>query len=486
MVTGNNNSEILTIKEPTLVRSPIIIEHHGKNSTMSSDATKTEGAEEPFIRINTYKININDIVKFKLSSSGFIPTLDIVFYDRDKIFSGDFVKDGDYVELYIRSKNDKKFKKIRTDFDIIKVVSNPTDDGIVYSLSCVQKIPMIFRERQISLLNDSSFNHLMQICDLTGLGFASNEVSTEDRMTRLCPSDTLGNFIKKTTETSYKNDDSFFTSYIDIYDYLCFVNVNNTFSLDDELEDAYLDVISELSKDKNATDDGVKSKLVFTNLPKYEGTSSFITKYSLFNNSGNIWMNNGYMTNVQYMDMDDLQFRAFKMDTLTTRGAENDYIILKGKSGDNSYLNHIRDNVNPRLYSTLREGNLHPNYHYAKSLNNRNNLEIEKMGMTVQLDGFSSNIYRYKRIPVAIYTTGDIVTATINTTRNEQNGDNMNNGANNYDNNWILNTFMSGWYVVKDYYISWDNDSGFSQVVNLLRREWNTPISAGALKKINN
>lgn len=476
-------NEILTIKEPSITRAPIILEHYGKEQANSADATKIEGSDNPVIRINTFEIMYTDLIKFKLSSVNFLPTLDIVFYDRDKIFSGDFVKDGDLVEIYIRSRNDKKFKKIRTDFDILKVSSIvDNDEVIIYSLSCVQKIPNIFKEVQFGLKEDTSFNHLIEVCDKSGLGFASNEVSTFDKMTRICANKTVGNFINDITYSAYKNDESFYTSYIDIYDYLCFVNVNECFSLSNEAEETEIDIMTAANRDKGTTEEGSKSKLFFSNHPDVAGSTGFVKKFSLFNNSGNIWMSQGYNSITRYMDMDELEFRNFLVDPLTTKGAEKDFIILKGKAGDNSYLEHSRCNFFGRMFSNLNEGSLHPNYYYAKNLNTQNNIEITKMGANITLHGFSSNIYRYKRIPLLIFDSGNILNKT-NSIANNSETDNKQSEIGN-ENDLILNDFLSGFYVVKDFSINWDSSTGFSQSINLIRREWPIPVTSGIMKKI--
>ena len=48
--------------------------------------------------------------------------------------------------------------------------------------------------------------------------------------------------------------------------------------------------------------------------------------------------------------------------------------------------------------------------------------------------------------------------------------------------NFIANSFISGFYVVRDYSINWDRVDQFTQTVNLMRREWPQPYSAGIAK----
>jgi hypothetical protein len=485
MITGANNCEILTIKDPVIKREGIAVENTSKDKQFIADASKTEGLNSPIIKINNYRVPESSIIKFRLNSSGFIPTLDLVFIDDDELFTGDFAKDGDLLQVYIRSANDKSFKKIRTDFDILKIGSQTTqDEKTIYSFSCVQKIPDLFREMDISLKGDTSFNHLIQICDLTGLGFASNEVSTNDKMNRPCANKKLGEFINDLVSSTYKNDDSFFTSYIDIYDYLCLVNVNSTFSLDTELEDGEIDSISTYISDKSSTEEGIETKIVFTNHDRYSNSTNYITKYSPFNNSGEIWMNSGYSGINKYVDMDELVYREFNVDPLTTKGAEKSQIILKGKPGDNSYKNYTRCHYLGRQYSTLEQGNLHPNYMYAKTLNSQNNIEINKMGINIELRGFSSNIYRYKRVPIIIFKKNNISAKVVIQANEINKGNEVDDSSHENENEYILDNFLSGFYVVRDYRINWVQGEGFTMSVSLVRREWNLPNSVNEFKKI--
>jgi hypothetical protein len=487
MQTGANNSEILTIKEPAIELDELTMPlDNPAPPAQIPDRTKTAGSAAPVIKINTYKLVPDSIIKFSMTSAGFIPTIKITFVDNTKQFGGDFPKDGDLLEVYIRSSNDAKFKKLRINFDITSITSKPFQGMISYSLSGIMRIPDMFSEQQISLPEDSSYNHLLEICELLKLGFASNETKTDDDMPRFNPNNTMKDFLTKTLETCYKDEDSFFTSYIDLFYYLCFVNVNTLFSLNEEFEDSTIDTVSSLIQDKDgdSAQEGQDTKLFFTNHPKYVETSSYITDYRLFNNAGDIWMSNGYKRYSQYMDMDSFEFQSFFVDPFTTTGSENDFVILKGKQGDNSYEKQNKYAYLGRMYSTENEGNLHPNYHYSKILNHQNNQELNKMGLTIVLNQVSSNIYRYKRIPLAIFERGGNMINNQNMqTRDEDRGTVAEQSPDDTyarTESWLKNNFLSGWYVVRDYSINYSK-AGITQTVNLIRREWPTPTSAGTI-----
>ena len=482
------NTEILTIKEPVIELKPIEVEDQNPSGDSIPKQDKILGSATPVIRINTYNISSDFIIKFKISSIGFVPNIELVFTDTTNQFQGDFPKDGDLLEVYIRSRNNDKFKKIRIDFDIIKINGKVDAEGInIYSISGIMRVPDLFSEQQISLSSDTSYNHLLKICDLISLGFASNDTKTNDKMPRFNPNNTIKDFIKNTIDTSYKDEDSFFTSYIDLYYYLCFVNVNSLFSINEDLEDGTIDALTAAMQDKGQDGkEGNDTKILFSNHPKFEETTNYIKSYALFNNSGDIWMNNGYKRYSQYMDMDNFEFQSFFIDPFTTEGAESNSVLLKGRQGDTSYEKQNKYIYLGRMYSTENEGNLHPNYHYSKILNYQNNEELNKMGLTIELADISSNIYRYKRIPIAIFRNKNGVLSNISMQEGDkQRGTSATQGDDVYskDDSYIQDNFLTGFYIVRDYSINWTRD-GFTQTVNLIRREWPIPNSAGTIKNI--
>jgi hypothetical protein len=491
MQTGSNNSEILTIKEPNIKLDEIVTVQVESPNNEIADKSKSLGNSTPFVKINGYSLDTTSIIKFKINCAGFVPTISLAFQDTTKQFQNDFPKDGDLIELYIRSRNNDKIKKIRVNFDILNIQGFADKGTTVYKLNGIMRVPNLFSDSQFSLGNDTSYNHLLQVCDKIDLGFASNEVSTSDSMLRFNANNTIKDFIVKLSETIYKDDKSFFTTYVDLYYYLCLVNVNNLFSLDETMEEGAADLVSALTQDKSNQSEQVQgnTKILLSNHPSFDNSTNYITSYSLFNNAGDIWMSNGYKRYSQYMNMDTYEFDSFFVDPLTTDGSEKNLVILKGKAGDNYYENQNKYTYIGRIYSTQNEGNLHQNYHFAKILNYQNNAELNKMGLSITLKDISSSIYRFKRIPVAIYEKdGNLVNnANMRNSDSSRNQENENISSSDYEKteNMIANNFLSAFYVVSDFSINFENGKGFTQTVNLVRREWNMPYPAGIVKNKN-
>ena len=484
----SNNSEILTVKEPSIVLEQIETENYEVQNQSIPSKSKYLGNNTPYIKINGYEMDAKSIIKFSVSCVGFIPTISLAFEDVTKQFQNDFPKDGDLIELYIRSRNDNLKKKIRVNFDILKISGFTSKGSPIYKLSGIMKVPNLFSEQQLSFPLDTSYNHLISVCDNIELGFASNETSTIDSMPRFNPNNTIKDFIVKTSKSIYKDDNSFFNTYIDLYYYLTLVNVNNLFSMDETMEDGIADLITAITQDKTNDSEGVEaenSKILLSNHRSFDNTTNYIKDYNLFNNAGEIWMSNGYKRYSQVMNMDTYEFNSFFVDPMTTEGAENNLVLLKGKAGDNSYEMQNKYRYQGRQFSTENEGNLHPNYKFAMILNYQNNEELNKMGLTITLQDISSSISRYKRIPVAIYEKGgSLITNAQLKNGDTERGTDADQEGNMYDRpeNEIANSFISGFYIVRDYSINWDRGNGFTQTVNLLRREWPLSASAGIVK----
>ena len=327
------------------------------------------------------------------------------------------------------------------------------------------------------------------------LGFASNEDGTDDLMARICADTGRDEWIAETTRSAYKDDDSFFTSYVDLHYYLCMVNINKQFSLEDVMED--VTAISQIdysmqSPQDAASEDGVPGSLRLSNSQDVAGTNMHIASYNLVNKTGEIWMANGYRRNVKYLNLNennnDGEFQGleqFLITPLNTPGSEESEIPMRGRATDPAeyWENNTKAKYLGKQPSEEFE-NVHSNYMFAIANNIGNNSEINKMSMTVILEAVNWALYRYQRIPVIIYNTGEVQNKTLEN-RDRQLGDDEQptnaetDEAANYSEpgQMVKNEFLSGYYVISEitYKYSRDN-SKIMQHLSLLRREW--PISA--------
>ena len=369
---GAVSKNILTITEPVIKVDPfdIIDIESGNTGDGGNDQNKTNdnlskfvGDTYPAIRINEYDFNKSDILNFMLTLEDFLPSLTVTVMDSKGTFNiSQFPKDGDVLSLYIRSKDEKIYKPIRMDFDILSIDSPVVDNNsntptanskesaagtitLTYTFDCRAKIPDLLGEVCKGYDLDSSFNHLQQISDELQLGFASNVTNTDDKMVRIIPYDTRLKFILDNTNTAYSDDNSFYTSYIDPYYYINFVNLNKQLEYDEDLEDSIVTLTFDISIDKGNTDLSAvdESKLFLTNLDKGSvGTSRKIAAYSIINNSGEIILENGYNRTAQYYDEDDKQYRKFIVSPLVTENLHPDLNPLRGRNDEKRYKTQVK------------------------------------------------------------------------------------------------------------------------------------------------
>jgi hypothetical protein len=266
------------------------------------------------------------------------------------------------------------------------------------------KIPGLFAEKCKKFPIGSSFDHIQDVCEDIGLGFASNETSSDDIMARLMPFETYETFIEETIGHAYKDDNSFWTWYVDPYYYLCMVNINKQFSTEDKLEDVNISMVTPPSGQPNEeqTKDTIKGKLMLTNRSDRAGTNIYIENWSQDKKSAQTWINHGYKRYSQYFSITDenaTEYVSTFVDPLTTEGAENDAIIQKGRPKDEFYKSQVKY----KYFGKQSSDNVHENYIFSKLLNFQNLEEIKKVSLNVDMAGMNFYIYRYMRIPVIVY-----------------------------------------------------------------------------------
>lgn len=504
------DTNILTITEPTIELEPFEIADIESNSTgaetSSNDGpvdrsknkdklSKRVGDTAPALRVNGYDFQKNDILYWELVLDGFIPTMTATVIDQKGVFTvSQFPKDGEVVELYIASKDEDTFKPIRMDFDIIDVdcsTAPSENQGLGGSqmeaqritFTCTAKIPGLLAETCESYGRDTSFNHLQTMADNLQLGFASNVTETKDEQVRFCACETRLNCIQREVMHSYADDNSFFVAHIDPYYYLNFVNFNQQLILEDNVEDTLVSLVQAISE-KNMQDtdvDKIERKLVLTNSAKtgQAGQSFFIKEFALINNAGLISLKNGYKRIIQYYDEGSREFMEFTLDTLTADNLPANYLPLKGKSDEDRYKKDIKYKYLGIQSDVEEDGNVHANYKYALIQNFQNTEELEKLNLKIVLPTANMSLYRYQRVPVAIYEKNAARTENMRQ-KEEKSGieqDKSKDAKTDDITGDKLNSFYSGYYVIsKMKYIYRQARGIMEQELVLTRREWPSPI----------
>jgi hypothetical protein len=500
--------DILTIVEPTILVDEVFIEAEDgeeaeketnvNNNAQTVQQTSMEGGVFPMLQIGSIKVSQDAIDGMTLRLNSFIPTAIFEVIDIDnKLTDISYPLDGDVVSLYIRPRPIEEYRPIRIDFDIEGISSLPKEGSTPasYTFRCVMKVPLLTADVLQGFASGNSFDHLIECAEGLGLGFASNEEGTDDQMARICAQQSRREFISQTTVSAYKDDDSFFTSYIDTHYYLCMVNINKQFSEIDEMEPVSVSQIvqNELQVGSTADPVGPSATLRLSNGQDVSGTDMHIKSYNLINKSGDVWMNNGYARDLRYLNLNENNaggenagLEKFLITPLNTPGTEGEKIPLRGRIDEDFWRENNTVKYLGKQPSEEFE-NVHGNYMYAIASNFGNTQEIGKMVMEIELAVINWSLYRYQRIPVLIYTEGAINNKNLQN-RDEQLGENEQpkngddevdaEGPANYDepNQQVKNEFLSGYYVISEMTYKYNKESGnLTQNLRLLRREWPIP-----------
>jgi hypothetical protein len=464
-----------------------------------NDPTMQVGVMTPWVSINSMVIQRENLNSFELNLNDRIPTIFVSFKDKKNAMAIDGPLDSGIISIYIKPPDHENQRPIRLDFNITGFDGNPKSR--VYACSGILRLPKFFGELCQAFKPNTSFEHLKKICQDLGIGYASNESATADSMARLIPFENYEFFIDDTVKTSYKDDDSFFDWYIDPWYNLCFVNVNKQFELEDKFEKINISAwppISAAPLGESGAGSAEIATFMLSNIHPYLISNLGIEGFTIKNNAGDVAIKNGYQRNGYWLNIDGKTIKPENAysEALTTPGAEQDFILLKGRKRDDNtahdYRNWNKASWLGKQSLNTNQGNVHENYAFAKILNHQNLEELRKTNLDLNMRGINFYIYKYQKIPVAIYESGAEEIKAALTYRNDLLGD-FTKEVNPEDKNddiynqegmidshgatlQVINTFLSGYYVVGGIKYVWNKTPGYmKQELVLIRREWPIP-----------
>ena len=172
----------------------------------------------------------------------------------------------------------------------------------------------------------------------------------------------------------------------------------------------YVDIEDELSRDINeelgVTSFGLEEaanvenkedqigSLMLSNDISMEGTNMFLDSYKIINNSTNVSLLEGYLTKTKYYNESNKELLVFDIDSISTEGGK-----LVMKSGDQDFYNR---NINLVYNGKIDIDNAHKNFNYSAIQNDRNVVELTKLGLDAVLNNPNFNLYRFQKIKVMI------------------------------------------------------------------------------------
>lgn len=515
----NKNKEIVRIFVDPTVEKKIVLDELSISVSDSNlnyknhKVTDTAGIIYPVIKINDYIISPQEIKYFEIDTSDFLPKIKLVLnLALDKFIYKEMPKDGDIISIAIRPTSDT-LTPIRNDYVILSAYSTPKStsydlDVTTMTLMGELFIPYIQSDLMQFGFIGTSKEAIRDIAIRLGLGFATNdEENTNDKQTWLCCINSPLNYISDVTKRAWKDDKSFYKTWIDCYYNLNFINVNKFLIAPENGLDITV-MTHNLEKgfywgEYPSQDNTKLLPKIFTNFKTMDSTPFYIKKWQVMNRSTSITFSTGTEIETGFFSHNQNLYNANQQQIFNIANVPcyqedklNSYILLRGRAkydpsintneqarANYDYKDYIRspwmgiqytmsdvDAYDSNNSNNTWSGNCHKNYSRSWTHNYINNMELEKITLHINVSGQNLNVLKGEKVPVLL------------TEKNPFNAQYTNPDPS--TNNPDLNRFYSGWYIILGSKISWDpnNNDGNNNYYNnfvtsyvLGRREWPTP-----------
>lgn len=482
--------KIVTITKPTL--TPDVLEFDSVGEGEDGARANTSKGMNVLVVINKYTFPEDDIKYMSLDCTGYFPTLQLSVIDGKGQFSIDtFPRDGDVISIRIGTLDKETYKDIRMDFDIIRVDTPPQFSDVpggTYSFMGRSKIPGLFADECKSYGEGTSLEHIEAIADDLGLGFATNIESADDSMHLITPFTTRHETIQDLVRHSYVDLESFQTYSIDAYYNINYVDLNSIFNSEETFETAIMAYDRVFNDSPTQQEDEVNQRslpLFLSNHSRDQGTNRFIVSSALKNTSGGVMRKNGYKRTIQYYENDSEEgLISHEIVAMSSKNMKDIEEPMRGRRDEDRYKNEVKYKYVGRTMGDVETSNTHLNYEYAAISNMQNLDETKKMSLEIDLETFNPAIYRYQRVPVAMYINE---TERLQADKfNKENKDKAEFQTDKVEEDAIgdpaahvLDEFLSGYYIVDGItYTFRRGDDSVRQKLRLLRREWPSRMNA--------
>lgn len=410
------SDQILQILEPKITPPRIdALDFETKDSANkirlpeSTGYTSQLGKKSPLIKIGEVRLQPDSIVGMHVYLDSFLPRIHVsVIDDNGTLTSVGYPRTNPLLTAYVASTH-KKLKSFSQTFLITSINSIPLPDNRVrYDFIGELYVPKLNGNFIKSYSNATSSQALKKVAEELGLGFATNEDSTNDSMTWINPNLNYKTFIKHITDHSYKNETSFFDCFIDRYYVLNFINVEKQFKQfkdSSEIPETYpsyaTDYLDSSRADLNSNkEEDVTVPLILTNGEFGNAESGLkILEHSMISETGSILKRDGFRKRVMlYTHGEESALKDWFSEPLSQASPDGESLYQKPELDD--YLE------NPVVkWMGVDYKNTHINYKFAKIINTHNRLEADKNALKVKLPGFNMSILRGSRVKVEIYST---------------------------------------------------------------------------------
>jgi len=499
---GRVSARIYNVFESTITLDEMSLTTKGEGPKIKNKIENFVSVEFPLMMVNGYIFGKDEIDYFSINSNEKIPKITIsASFTNEMFLSRDLPKDGDVISVMVRSKSDV-LKPIRNDYVITGLIpgkrSTTAKSSVTMTFFGELFIPGFDSYLGSVAGKGTSMSVLKKLAKTAGLGFNTNEDDTDD-LQIWYGVDTAEEFIEDVTQRAWKDENSFFDWWIDIYYNLNFINVQKQLlSSETKIDSGALVGNVNLSHQWEANDVITnETAKVFSNYISFRSSSFFIRNWRPINKSSKITFDYGtsllctfYEHNkVLYDEVGSKKYWELNIPPAFDPTKLKSHILLRGRSnwdasinnGELAKANYNYDELyqkapwlgiqytisNPEDDNSEWTGNHHKNYMRARVHNTINNIELDKLNLELEVQGVNLNIIRGDKIPVAL-VKNDIAESLMLTPETK--------GME------TLDFFYSGWYYVKGFNLEWtkpgtdDILSNFSQTYILTRREWPTPV----------
>lgn len=442
------------------------------------DFSKSTGLKTFFINVNGMNLDPAAVELCTVDCTQRYPTITLRF----KPNVGEFLnfalpKDGDILSIFYRSTLDE-LKPLRMDFIITDLRAEADGSFVIFG---VINIPNLFKDSSF-VCDGTTIDTYKKLSKELKLGYATNEVSTDDKQKWLCANEPLDTFLQDIKYHAWKNERSFYDAYIDNYYMLNFINVFDQLNNEKKKKvqlgiykfRQFIQTNDESLFKTNEDDIVYDTPLILHNWKYSTSLESSIRDIRITNTSSRISLEEGYQKMLHFYDFNLHEKIELLNESLTSIGVSEDYAPFKSGVFDESWRTNTRHNWGGIAYS-LPVHNTHKYYHKAKAHNHQNLKEIDKFTIEVSLKEVNFNLIRYMIIPVLWYEYGEIARKL------REKGKKFNSVDDGVhikrDIPYILNGFISGFYVLKGFYIDFTgpsigNPPIISQRVVLTRTEY--------------
>jgi hypothetical protein len=522
---GSDDIAIIQYSEPVLTVEELNISKKSYASTgMVPDKISFH---VPVVYINDFMIPQTNITNFCLDYTSFVPQVMVEFVDMtNEMLSTHIPKAGSYIKVFIGGYGDEKYyKPIRQDFVITNINKTNRSSGeyqnfpnagnpMKYKLTGTLNVPLGFRKMPWSSSKINARQAMFNISNTVGLGFATNfnTNSDVDVMKWVNPQNrSYYDFMREITTHSCYSPYTFFTSFIDQYYVLNYVECRRLLSHGGQKTDTpqmiYNCIMPDTEENKPETEDlntGEQkvSYYFLSNSIQFKGWTNYIEEYFELND-GYSMMSDGYTKILTYSDKCGLlklksKNYKFLLTPIDNMKRDNDkniislpddigydtYIPLNLRQTTNaSYINSQSIYDNPTVAESsldlgeIDTSNTFPLYPYASTQNDFQMKNFKKCGLSIRLQNYNPSITRYSRIWVDLYdmhrnsasnfkkdsSVDDMPDSKVKEMLKEKN-DNVIvfREEREHDNkDQVYNRSLSGWYVVTDMKISYNTVKDF-------------------------